>query len=224
VAGLFQDWNPFEWVASNQFGSQSSTLGRGSLIAFEYPVSHAKRPNIIHDPYPLLIVTDIWPQYVRGVNLHYLTFPYIKRVLTSNCNNKIFSYYNVRPDKYLASAFRMYYRTGMSRIRVMDCQFLVQLLNGIRSWSESEIERVRLEIRQQIRQRLQAKANELANLNKNQYEQMRREAADIQQAVRSGALDNLTVLPSARNPANFNADTGPFEAGDMAPNSPAGIE
>jgi hypothetical protein len=103
VAGLFQDWNPFERVASNQHGFQANTLGRGSLIAFNYPISHAQRPNVIHDPYPLLIVTDIWPQYVRGVNLHYLTFPYIKRVLTSNCNNRTFSYYNVRPDKYLVN-------------------------------------------------------------------------------------------------------------------------
>jgi hypothetical protein len=218
MAGLFSDWNPFERVPANQHGFQANTLGRGSLIAFNYPMSHAQRPNVIHDPYPLLIVTDIWPQYVRGVNLHYLTFPYIKKVLSSNCNNKTFSYYNVRPDRYLASAFRMYFRTGMSRIRVMDCQFLVQLLTGIRSWSESEIERVRLEIRQQIRQRLQAKASELANLTKSQYEQMRRKAAEIQQTVQAGPIENLTTLPSARNPANFNTPSSPFETGDMIPN------
>jgi hypothetical protein len=81
-----------------------------------------------------------------------------------------------------------------------------------------------LEIRQQIRQRLQAKAGELANLNKSQYEQMRRKAAEIQQAVQVGSLDNLTTLPSARNPANFTTDAGPFETGDMTPNLPEGIE
>lgn len=220
MAGLFQDWNPFERVASNQHGFQTNTLGRGSLIAFSYPMSQAQRPNVIHDPYPLLIVTDIWPQYVRGVNLHYLTFPYIKRVLTQNSNNRTFSYYNVRPDKYLASAFRMYFRTGMSKIRVMDTSFLVQLLNGIRSWSESEIERVRQEVRQQIRQRLQAKASELANLNKSQYEQMRRKAAEIQQVIQSGAVNNLTTMPSTRNPANLSTPSGPFETGDMTPNLP----
>ena len=106
MAGLFQDYNPIQRVASNQHGMSSKSITRGSLISFSYPQSMAVTPNVIHDPYPMVIVTDIWPNYVRGLNLHYLTFPYIKKILTQHGGNAGFSYSNIKPDKYMANAFR----------------------------------------------------------------------------------------------------------------------
>lgn len=159
--GIFQDYNPFARIASNQYGMVGKSPSRGSLIAFHYPVSHAIRPNVIHDPYPLVILTDVWPMAIRGVNLHYLTFPYIKNILQGNCGNQGYSYFHVKGDSYIAQAFRMYYRIGMSQVKIMDCNFLLNLLGGIKSWSESEIEAVKQQISQQIRQQLQVKADQL---------------------------------------------------------------
>lgn len=159
---LFRDLNPFGPAASP---AVSGMLARGSLVAFRYPASRARRPTMIHDPYPLVIVTDVWPTAIRGVNLHYLTFPYIRRLLSQNCGNPSYSYFQVRADAFLAQAFRMYYRNGMMQVRVMDCSFIQRLMTGIRSWSESEIEHVKTEIRAQIGRKLQMKASELAQAN-----------------------------------------------------------
>lgn len=202
MPNLFSDFNPFQRVASNQYGMVGKTIGRGSLIAFHYPVSWASRPNIIHDPYPLVIVTDIWPRHLRGVNLHYLAFPFIKNILQANCGNSNFSYYNVKPDRYIANAFRMYYRQGMSQVKMMDCSFLLNVLGAVRSWSESEIEAVKNEIQSQIRSRLQTKAQELTQasqeqlqpqaFNPGQNRAIRDKAGDIQQALQGGVLRGLT--------------------------------
>lgn len=193
---LFQDFNPFKRVAANQYGMTGKTVVRGSLIAFHYPISYAIRPNVIHDPYPLVIITDVWPMAVRGVNLHYLTFPYIKNILQGNCGNQGYSYFHVKGDQYIAQAFRMYYRMGMSQVKIMDCAFLLNLLGGIKSWSESEIEAMKQQIRQQIQKQLQTKADELTKASQSQFNysqnrQIDRKAADIQNALQGG-LRNVT--------------------------------
>lgn len=214
MAGIFTDFfNPFQRVNSNQFGMSDKTVGRGSLIAFNYPSSLAIKPNMIHDPYPLVIVTDIWPKVVRGVNLHYLTFPYIRNILQGNCGNTGYSYYRVKPDAYIANAFRMYYRQGMSQVKKMDCEFLLTLLGSVRSWSPSEIEAVRQQISQQIKQRIQTKASELAQMDKqlqftkNQLNQINQKSSQVQGVVQGGAERNLaypqqykTGLAPANNP------------------------
>lgn len=196
MAGLFTDFfNPFERVASNQNGMVGKSVSRGSLISFNYPNSLAINPNIIHDPYPLVIITDVWPSMLRGVNLHYLTFPYIKHVLQGNCGNSGYSYYNVKADKYIANAFRVYYRQGMSLVKKMDCDFLLNLMGAVRSWSPSEMNAVRQAIKQQIQNQLQAKAKDLADLdlqlNKSQQEQVRQKSVDMQNAIQGGAIRNL---------------------------------
>lgn len=223
--GLFADFNPFARVAANQYGMVGHNINRGSLIAFHYPYSLATPPNPIHDPYPLVIVTDIWPIFLRGVNLHYLTFPYIKKILTGNCGSPAYSYYKVRPDRYVASAFRMYYRRGMSQIKKMDCDFLVKLLMGIRSWSPTELEHVRQEVRRQIREQLQMQAEQLNQLDqerlkftRSQQEQVRRKAMEMQQAMTGGAERGLIYPQSTTGPkaANFPLPTtGEFSTGDL---------
>jgi hypothetical protein len=143
-------------------GTPNPILGRGSLISFQYTQSYAAKPNAIHDPYPLVIVTDIWPKHVRGVNLHYLTFPYIKMILQAGGGNTNYSYYQVKPDKYIADSFRMYHRMGMTQIKMMDVQFLLKVLGTVRTWDESEIEAMKQQIRLQIQQRTQMRANEMS--------------------------------------------------------------
>lgn len=169
MPGLFQDLiNPFQQVPNKQYGMVGQTIGRGSLVTFSYPYSQAVRPNVIHDPYPLVIVTDIWPRHLRGVNLHYITFPYIKNILQSNCGNSSYSYFQVKGDRYIADAFRMYYRSGMSNVKVMDCSFLLNILGAVRSWSETEIEAVKQSIQKQIQQKLQQKADDMTKASQEQ--------------------------------------------------------
>ena len=213
---MFMPFNPFERVAVNQQGMVGHNVGRGSLISFHYPFSHAMPPNPIHDPYPLVLVTDIWPQYLRGVNMHYLTFPYIRNILQRNCGNASYSYgMNVKSDRYVASAFRMYYRSGMRNVKKMDCQFLVQLLKNVRSFSQTEIERIRQEIQQQIRQRLQMRADELAKREKSIAQQ----AEQLRNTLQQGVTQNLMQpqqYGTGRNPANYPLPpAGPFSTADL---------
>jgi len=203
MASLFKDFNPFETLASNQHGFVGGGASRGDLIAFHYPHSWAKKPNIIHDPYPLVIVTDVWPKVIRGVNLHYLTFPYIRHILEPNCGNKGFTYSNIRADKYIASAFRMYYRQGVNKPRKLDCAWLMQLLGAVRRWSPDEIDRVRQDVRNQIQQRLQIKADQLSSQDKYRLGQ---KAEDVRGVVQGGVdrgLMNPQEYGVGQRPANF---------------------
>lgn len=219
MAGLFNDFNPFQRVPANQRGFTSRNVVRGSLIAFSYPYSLAVKNYTINDPYPLLVVTDIWPNIVRGVNLHYLTFPYIKRILT---NNKMvpYSYMNVKPDKYVAGAFRMYYRQGMSKIKIMDMDFLMRILGAVKSFSESEIETVKQQIRNQLKEHMQVKADELSKMTKSQLNQVSQKAIDMQEALQGGVTRGLMrdqQFNVGQNPANFELPQGgPFSTDDMA--------
>ena len=86
MAGLFEEVNT------------NKPISRGSLVAFQYPYSQSLDPNIIHDPSPLILITDIWPRHIRGVNLHYLTFPYIKKILQGHCEHAGFSYGQIRGE------------------------------------------------------------------------------------------------------------------------------
>lgn len=155
-------------------------------------------PNIIHDPYPMVIVTDIWPNYIRGLNLHYLTFPYIKKILGTYGGNTSFSYFHIRPDRYMAHAFRMYVRKCISQPKRLDTQWLIQVLQSVRSFAPGELEKIRQSVQQQIKQRLQAKADELTSYEKwraqmaeSQKRQLRGKVLDVNRAVTRGPEEDL---------------------------------
>lgn len=187
--GLFEDFNPIQRLARNQFGFSSQRVGRGSLISFYYPRSWAVVPNVIHDPYPMVILTDIWPEYIRGLNLHYLTFPYVKRIL-ENYGGTNFTYAHISPDAYMAQAFRMYVRRGVQRPKLLDMPWLQAVLQEARSFSPGEVEKIRMSIQRQIQQRLQAKADELTS-----YENWRRQLSESQKRqFRGKALEGQRIL------------------------------
>ena len=197
MVGLFNDYNPIERIASNQHGPSVNKITRGSLISFHYPQSYAMIPNVIHDPYPMVIITDIWPKYIRGVNLHYLTFPYVKKLLTTY-GGKNFSYYNIRADKYMANAFRMYVRMGVQQPKRLDNDWLMDVLASVRSFGPGEIEQIRMNIQKQIQARLQAKANELTSyeqyrqgLTQSQQRQLRGKGLEAQNIIHGGYDRNL---------------------------------
>lgn len=225
MAGLFEDYNPVQRVATNQYGISEGRITRGSLISFHYPRSWAIIPNVIHDSHPMVILTDIWPNYIRGVNLHYLTFPYIKRLLL-DYGGKNFQYAHIRPDKYLANAFRMYVRRGILQPKRLDTEFLINVMASVRSFSPGELERIRMNIQKQIQQRLQAKADELtsyeewrAGMTESQKRQLRGKGLETQRILTGGVerdLINPNEGPTGLRPANIPPEPG--EGGPMSTN------
>lgn len=137
-------------IPGNQYGPSysrmSQVINKGSLVRFNY---NFVKPG--HDPVPLVIVTDIWKDYIRGVNLHYLTFPYIKNLLQQYSNNTGFSYSNIKGQEYIVSAFRQYKRAGIRGIQKLDSDFLLNVLASVRSMDPTEVEAIRRSIREQIR-------------------------------------------------------------------------
>lgn len=146
-----QPTNPFQHIPANQYGPSVKLIEKGSLVWFNYV-------NYRHDPYPLLIITDIWPNYIRGLNLHYLTFNYIKNLLGMHCENKMFSYFHIRNDQFLVNAFRTYKRLGIRQIKKLDCNFLKKVMRSIVSFDPAEIEQMRVYVRDQLRRQANPKA------------------------------------------------------------------
>jgi hypothetical protein len=151
-------------LPANQYGPSVKTVAKGSLVYFNYLFW-------IHDPYPLVIISDIYPQYIRGLNLHYLTFPYIKNILQPNCDSGNFSYKNIRngnipyKTEYIPKAFRTYKRSGIRSLKSLDCSFILNVLASTRGIDPAEVEHIRQVVQQQIKQQMQARqprANEMA--------------------------------------------------------------
>jgi hypothetical protein len=215
MAGLFTDFDPLKSF-SNRAVNNANTVTKGALISFEYPRSFATVPNIIHDPRPMLIVTDVWPpNYIRGVNLHYLTFPYIKKILETWGGNTSFSYSNIKADKYVALAFRMYSLRGVTRPKRLDSEFLKTVLQSARTFDAGELEKIRANIQQQIDARLQIKANELTA-----YEQYRRNLQMMQNRVTNiqNAVTNMQPVKApvaqeqnVQNVQNVNQPEGSIQ-------------
>lgn len=171
----------------------------------------------------MVIITDIWPpHYIRGVNLHYLTFPYVKKILESWAGNQSFSYSYVRADRYIASAFRMYNMRGIRRPKRLDSDWLKTVLASVRSFDPGEIEKIKANIQQQIQARLQAKANELTaydkwktDLAKADQRILNTKVQGVQDALTGGIQRDLIAPPTFGNmpPAQ--------EATQQTPQSPA---
>ncbi len=129
---------------------KSLIVGRGSLVTFGY-LFH--KPG--HDPAPLVLITDVWDKYIRGINLHYLTFPTIKKLMfpmpgQSICDSPQITYQYIKGNEYITSAFRQYKRNGVERLKKLDCNFIVKALAMSRSFDPNEIEAVRKSVREQI--------------------------------------------------------------------------
>mgnify|MGYP003473884859 CR=1 FL=1 len=215
MGGLFDKFNPMSKLPTNQYGlSASPQITRGSLISFSYPKSMAMIPNVIHDSQPMIIVTDIWPKYIRGVNLHYLMFPHVRSLLTKYGGNTGFSYDAVRNSisevgTAWCDAFRIYIRAGVGRPKKLDSEWLKSILTEVRSFDPGEIEKIRSTIQKQIQSRLQVKAKELTSyeqwrkqLTESQKSQLRGKVSDIHNAITRGATENLINA----SPQNFGQD------------------
>lgn len=181
--GLFQDFNPIARMAANQYGPSTQHVGRGSLISFQYPVSMAVMPGYqIRDIKPMLIIANIGQRYISGVNLHYLTLPYLRAIILNHGGDQNFSWYGrVRADEYLAQSYRLYVRRGMHRPKVLDVEWLKKVLFEVQTFDPNQLKAIRDNIQKQIQQRLQAKADQLtsyeewrAGLDRQQQQEVQR--------------------------------------------------
>ena len=127
---------------------------KGSVVNFYYIRQRIGKP--IHDPYPLVIVSDIFSDAIRGVNLNYLTVPYVKNMLERYLN-KPFSYAMIKGDPYIVGdknnpgAFRTYKRNGISQLRMMDGDFLRGVAELSRTLDPNELDQIRQQIEELIR-------------------------------------------------------------------------
>lgn len=129
----------FQSITQNPEG----IVKKGSIIAFSYVGQTRHR---IHDPVPLIIVSDIFTDILRGINLHYLTLPYVKSLVTAHANNANFSFRFISNDPYIVGAFRSYKRNGISQLRMLDANFLKNLLTVVRALAPGEIDQMREQI------------------------------------------------------------------------------
>jgi hypothetical protein len=143
--------DPFRQIGTSQYGPSVKRIEKGSLIHFKYT-------NFKHDPYPLVVITDIFPNHIRGVNLHYLTFNYVKQILRQHCDNNMFSYLTIRGDQFLVNSFRTYKRLGIKQPKRLDCQFILNVLATVRSFDPAEVEHMRHFVREQLQRQMTPRA------------------------------------------------------------------
>lgn len=131
---------------------------RGDLITFQY--AYYK-----HDFNPLCLVGKLWttkfPGMISGLNLHYLTFRYIKYLLNGFCG-KNFHYGLIKGDKYIVNAYRSYKKEGRRQVKQIDCEYLNNTLKVARSFKPEEVEAIRNEVQRQLKEKLHPKAEQLA--------------------------------------------------------------
>jgi len=124
-------------------------VDKGSIIQFRYQFA---KPG--HDQNPLIIVTDNLPQYIRGVNLHYLGYSKIMQLIGINrmnaCGNKSFSYENIKTDSYIKKTFRMYKKNGIAKAKVLDCAFLKRVLEASKKINPQDLLAIRSNIVEQL--------------------------------------------------------------------------
>lgn len=137
-------WQATEFPQKNR----TKVVHKGSVINFFYM---GQRRTPIHDPYPLVLVSDIFTDAVRGVNLNLLDAPYVTSLIKTYLDTP-FSYVNIKADNYITNAFRTYKRSGISSLRMMDGDFLKGLAAVARSLDVNEIEQIRSQIETLIRQ------------------------------------------------------------------------
>ena len=130
-------------------------LGRGKLIQFNYLY-------FIHDPQPLIIVTDVFAHdKIRGVNIHYLTFNSIKKLLQQGCGNTGFSYKMFMAEQYVKNAFRSYRWNGIRQIKELDCNFILRIMAMVRSFDPAEVEILRKHVLEQLSRQVNTTAEEI---------------------------------------------------------------
>lgn len=133
---------------------QFQTVRSGALATFQYLFYK-------HDPNPLVLITGIWADNkIAGVNLHYLTLRYMRFLVNQYCG-KPFSYQAIKGDQFIRNSFRCYKRPGIRNLKLLDCEFLSQVVGKVRSFSPNELAATRQYVQDQLKQKLGQTAADL---------------------------------------------------------------
>lgn len=147
-----------------QHQPQGAALTSGTLVTFQYKFFKT-------DPYPLVIISrSANGSFIKGVNLHYLTFNYIKNILQAYAGNTSFSWSQIKLNSYLSDAFRHYKWDGVQwqTFRALDAQLIVKVANMVRSVDPGEIRAIKNTIQQQVNQQMNVTADQLSNIGQGQ--------------------------------------------------------
>jgi hypothetical protein len=197
---------PFKRLPANQYGVSVKPLGKGTLLV-------AKYDYFKHDPYPLILVSSLYSdQRLAGINLHYLTFKYVKSLVKNYCNNVGFGYQSIKGDKYIVNAFRTYKRSGLKQGKLIDGDFLLNVLGTARSYSPNEIEKIRQHIQQQLRQQINPRSDQMTNRHTNQ----------LIDALKQQQSNKDTMADGRRNPNLPTPGQSASIPGTPASQSPTG--
>lgn len=147
---------------------QARTIKPGVLLNFNYKYRH-------NDPSPLMIVaingknptTHLWANgLIAGVNLHYLTNTYVKKLIKLYCNNANFGYSFIKHDFFVYKSWRSYKPDGMINKRILDSEAIQKVLDVVRRMkiNPTDTEAIKNEIRKQLQQQFNQSTDELINL------------------------------------------------------------
>lgn len=131
---------------------------KGSLISFEYMFWR-------HDSKPLVVVSEAFADgKLWGINAHYLTFPYMRRLLAISSKNPSFSYSSISRDSYMRKAFRSYKWTGVANLMLLDQKPLTNIIGMARSFDPAEVQIIRRQVQEQMNRQINPKASQMTNL------------------------------------------------------------
>jgi hypothetical protein len=135
-------------------GGQDQMLRSGTLVTFSYQFFK-------NDPTPLLLITDIVPGVrVRGLNVHYLTFPAIKQLLRSTGGRPV-SYQQIKGDQFIVNSFREFKWAGIRQIKKLDVNFLLTVMATARGMDPNQIDAIRQSVREQLMKPTNPAANQM---------------------------------------------------------------
>lgn len=183
---------------NQQNASTNTFIKKGSLISFNYAFWR-------HDAYPLVVVTDYMPgKGIRGVNLHYLTYPVVRNILNTSTFGT-FSFSNIKGNAYIVSAFRSYKWVGVQNVKQFDINFVKTIVSAVRSTDPNQIQYIKKYIDDQVNEKTASLAglNKPAQPNNNiQYDNMPKNNgnAPAQNApgVQPAAPNNIGTTPNGQ--------------------------
>lgn len=152
-------------LINNLSGVNNINSPSGSVVSFYYQYYK-------HDPYPVVMVTDIYAGYlVRGLNLHYLPFPIFRELLNTWGDNRAFSYFAIKNQNLIKSAFRSYKTYGILGAKKINWKSILAMISIIRNYSPQEIDSIRNAVEQQVMSRQPEILNEIFGNIYNQINQ-----------------------------------------------------
>lgn len=136
----------------------------GSIVSFKY--SFFK-----HDPNPTVMVTkvDNKNNVLVGINIHYLTYNDIKRLLSPKeinaCKNKALGYPLLKGKAYIIKGFRVYKGNGVQSLKYLDCDKMLQMMGLKAIMKTKQNKEIKEDVEKQINRKTNVKVKEINENN-----------------------------------------------------------